>query len=345
MKRKYERGAKIFKRDNGYYYAYIPSRGKVSLGVKTHAEAEHEYQRLMGGQKERSRVLFFDVVTREYLQRGTGDLAESTKTRYRWSLEKHLVPHFKFRDIRKIQASDVSDYIEMRQRIRSAPNSILKEIFALSAVLSWAVQKGWLQVNPVREVKKPSRKDVVRPNYTPSEDEINGVIKHLHKSVLTFFLTLCNTGCRVNELRMSNVADFNYDTGTLRIVRKGGKDDIVFLNELVRQRIADDLLSRAQKRELQPSEPLFLNRYGGRLLSIKRALAAACKRANVPHLTHHSLRHGYATILYEQGYEIPVVANLLGNSIEVCTEIYVKWRNRKQKELAKNVQVGRLAKI
>jgi integrase len=318
MKRKYERGAKIFKRENGYYYAYIPLRGKVSLGVKTHAEAEQEYQRLIGGQERKSKVLFFDAVTQEYLERGVADLAESTKARYKWSLEKHLVPHFKFRNIQKIQASDVSDYIEMRQQQSgSAPNTVLKEIFALSAVLSWAVQKGWLQVNPVREVKKPSRKDVVRPNHTPSEGEINAVIKHLHKSVLTFFLTLCNTGCRVNELRMANVSDFDYDAGTLHIVRKGGKDDVVFLNELIRQRIADDLLNRAKKRDVKPSDPLFLNRYRTRLLSIKRSLAAACKRAGIPHLTHHSLRHGYGTILYEQGYEIPVVANLLGNSIEV----------------------------
>jgi integrase len=343
MKHKYERGPKLFKRSNGYYYAYVPRRGKVSLGVRTYAEAEQEYKRLLGGQEPTAQSLFFDSVAQEYLNRGTAGLADSTMKRYKWCLEKHLIPHFRLRDIRKIRPSDVSDYIELRRKQpSSAPNTILKEIFALSTVLSWCVQKGWLTVNPIREVKKPSRKEVIRPNYTPTEGEISKVLKHLHKSVVTFFLALCNTGCRVNELRMANVSDFNYDNGTLRVIRKGGKEEIVFLNDLIRNRIADDLLSRANKRDVKPSEPLFLNRYKTRLLSIKRSIAAACRRANVPHLTHHSLRHGYATILYEQGYEIPVVANLLGNSIQVCTDIYIKWRNRKHRELAKQVQIGRL---
>jgi serine/threonine protein kinase len=62
---------------------------------------------------------------------------------------------------------------------------------------------------------------LVRPNYTPTEEEILKVLGHLHKNVITFFLALCNTGARVNELRMTNVSDFDPDLGTLRIIRKG----------------------------------------------------------------------------------------------------------------------------
>jgi hypothetical protein len=74
--------------------------------------------------------------------------------------------------------------------------------------------------------EEASRRDLVRPNYTPNEDEINRVLAQLHKSVITFFLALCNTGARVNELRMvsvSNVSDFDPDLGTIRVTRKGAK--------------------------------------------------------------------------------------------------------------------------
>ena len=344
MKRKYELGAKIFKRENGIYYGWIPGRGKVSLGTRNHTEAQQEFDRLKGGQDRTRKHLFFNQVAQEYLAKGTGKLADTTKARYRWSIEKQLIPYFQFRDIRKIQAVDGANYISARELAGAAPNTILKEIFALSAVLSWCVQKGWLTVNPMREVKKPSRREVVRPNYTPNEDEINTLIKALYAPALTFFLALCNTGCRVNELRQANVGDFNYDKGELQVIRKGGKQDVVFLNDMIRNRLADDLLKRAMKRDVKPSDPLFLNRYGKRLYSIKRALQFACERAKIPHMTHHSLRHGYATILYEQGWEIPAVANCLGNSIQVCTDIYIKWKNRKQKEQAKTIQIGRLTK-
>jgi integrase len=68
-----------------------------------------------------------------------------------------------------------------------------------------------------------SKRDLVRPNYTPCEDEINKVLKHLHKSAVTFFLALCNTGARVNELRTANVSDFDHDLGTIRINQKRGQ--------------------------------------------------------------------------------------------------------------------------
>jgi len=60
----------------------------------------------------------------------------------------------------------------------------------------------------------------------------------------------------------------------------------------------------------------------------------------VPHMSHHSLRHGYATYLFDQGKTIEEVANCLGNSIEVCHQIYVKWKSRKAKEVARTVTFG-----
>jgi site-specific recombinase XerD len=107
-------------------------------------------------------------------------------------------------------------------------------------------------------------------------------------------------------------------------------------------------LKRAKKQDVKQTEPLFLNRYKTRLPSIKRSLKFACERAKVPHLSHHALRHGDATILFDMKDEdgrprftIPDVANLLGNSVQVCTDIYVKWQNRKKKDLARTVEIGR----
>jgi len=341
----YERGNKFYKRGK-WYWAYVDGR-RISLKVRSQAEAQKEFDRLTGGENIRQKPLVFEDAVTEYKDSVKfKKLAPTTQFRHSWSFDKFLTPHFKNFTIAKIRPLNVREYIETREKSGAAANTILKEITALSAVFTWHVEHGKLTYNAVKQVgSKPSKRDLVRPNYTPSEDEINKVLKHLHKSVVTFFLALCNTGARVNELRTANVADFDQDLGTIRIIRKGGREDVLVLNDLVKNRIMDDLclrMSRGQTRRLQPDSPLFMNRYGTRLLSIKRAIKFACERAEVHHLTHHSLRHGYATILYEQGYEIPVVANLLGNSIQVCTDIYVKWRNRKQKDLARNVQIGEI---
>ena len=77
---------------------------------------------------------------------------------------------------------------------------------------------------------------------------------------------------------------------------------------------------------------------GAPVRSALKALRQA--RAGVPRMSHHSLRHGFATFLYDQGYTVEQVANCLGNSIEVCHAIYVQWKNRKDKQVAAKVTFG-----
>jgi integrase/recombinase XerC len=346
MKR-WERGNKPYKRGR-YYWAYVDGR-RVSLRETTYDKAKEKFDRLVGGEDIRTKLWFEDAVKAYEGSLRFKQLAPASQLRHSWSFDKFLIPHFRHRVIGKIRPLDVREYIEMREGSGAAPNTILKETTALSAVFTWHVEHGKLTYNPVRQVgTKPSKQDLVRPNYTPTEVEILKVLGHLHKNVITFFLALCNTGARVNELRMTNVSDFDPDLGTLRIIRKGGKQDVLVLNDLIKERISDDLLKRAEKQDVKQTEPLFLNRYKTRLLSIKRSLKFACERAKVPHLSHHALRHGYATILFDMKdddgrprFTIPDVANLLGNSVQVCTDIYVKWQNRKKKDLARTVEIGR----
>ncbi len=55
----------------------------------------------------------------------------------------------------------------------------------------------------------------------------------------------------------------------------------------------------------------------GRAFSVgecREALESACRRIGVPRLTHHMLRHVFATICIESGVDIPTVSRWLGHS-------------------------------
>jgi integrase len=57
--------------------------------------------------------------------------------------------------------------------------------------------------------------------------------------------------------------------------------------------------------------------------SLNQALTKLCRRNNITHVTVHGLRHCYATILLEQGYELPVISAMLGHSsINTTYEYY-----------------------
>ena len=76
--------------------------------------------------------------------------------------------------------------------------------------------------NPVLAVQKP-KLQVIRPNYTPTLEEVNLIFEQLHKWARRFFLALCTTGCRLGEIQKANIGDVNFDRGTLRVIRKGWK--------------------------------------------------------------------------------------------------------------------------
>ena len=57
--------------------------------------------------------------------------------------------------------------------------------------------------------------------------------------------------------------------------------------------------------------------------SINNALNKICERNGIKHITVHSLRHTYATILLEQGYELGLVSSVLGHkNIHTTYEYY-----------------------
>jgi len=55
----------------------------------------------------------------------------------------------------------------------------------------------------------------------------------------------------------------------------------------------------------------------GKLFTIKQCsedLTTACAKVDVSRLTHHSLRHYFATVCIESGVDIPTVSRWLGHS-------------------------------
>lgn len=227
-------------------------------------------------------------------------------------------------------------YIRSRQASKVAPFTIHKELNVLSAIFNFQMQEETVTYNPVLAVKKPKIR-VIRPHYTPTESELLKILGHLFKGARRFFLAFANTGCRLSEISNSNVRDADFETGFLRVVRKGGRIDFLKMNAVLRQVIKEEL---AERENPLPSDPLFLNQYSTRYKKMRKALKTACELAKVPHCTHHSLRHAYATILHEKGKDIGVISKLLGHANPTITQnSYVHWRDEQIHQASLEVEV------
>ena len=93
---------------------------------------------------------------------------------------------------------------------------------------------------------------------------------------------------------------------------------------MVPQRLVDEV--EAWKRAAGISSgPLFLDENGEPPSNWGRALGTACRKAGVNEVTAYGLRHTNATMQMEAGVPLGVIAQQLGNSVEVLVVHYLGW--------------------
>ncbi|WP_373807951.1 site-specific integrase [Jeotgalibaca porci] len=56
--------------------------------------------------------------------------------------------------------------------------------------------------------------------------------------------------------------------------------------------------------------------------AVNKSLSRACKRAGIKRITSHGLRHTHASMLLTNGVDIQIVAERLGDTVEVVTQVY-----------------------
>ena len=113
--------------------------------------------------------------------------------------------------------------------------------------------------------------------------------------------------------RMGEAAVFDWvDDYPNLVILRGTKTESSRDREVPKIAALRELLERMRARRLSIGRPLK-----GRAFDIKQCrerLESACKRVGVERLTHHSLRHFFATICIEAGVDIPTISRWMGHA-------------------------------
>ena len=136
-------------------------------------------------------------------------------------------------------------------------------------------------------------------------------------------LFLFSTGCRVTEASNLNIEDINLVTRTVNVLGKGKKIRSVFFSEECSLALGKYL----ETRSLNPTEPLFENKFGKRLqgAGIHQVLQKVGKKCGLKQSFHpHSCRHTFATNFLARGAELQQIADLLGHENLNTTRIYAQ---------------------
>jgi len=142
--------------------------------------------------------------------------------------------------------------------------------------------------------------------------------------------TLYSTGIRVSELVGLDEGSIDFLAGMIKVQGKGKKERLVPIGSPAIKAINEyiDSKSMSKKKEeksVSRSEPLFLNKYGGRLTarSVARSLDKYLKVSGINLLTSpHTFRHSFATHLLDKGADLRSVQEMLGHSSLSTTQVY-----------------------
>jgi integrase len=182
-------------------------------------------------------------------------------------------------------------------------------------IFELAMGRGLIARNPalaVEKVKVPQKKLEL-----PSSDQFKAILEHLRTSGsatsqgcgdLVEFLAY--SGCRINEAAKVRWLDVRVEKGRVWIAPgKNSEGRYIPLLEPMR-----DLLRRIKE------TPRWIRsdrrKDSGFILSVaecEEALTNACTKANAHRITHHDLRHLFATRCIESGVDIPTVSRWLGH--------------------------------
>ncbi len=148
------------------------------------------------------------------------------------------------------------------------------------------------------------------------------------------FALLLGTGIRLSSLVNLNLGDVDLDSGAIRVNGKGNVERLVFLNSGLKRLLKSHLVKRADT-----NEPLFLSlrtrRIGARQVELRLAywleLAGITCRCSV-----HTLRHTFATRLYEKTKNLRLVQRALGHQRVTTTEIYTQLADADLKQVIRD---------
>lgn len=295
---------------------------------------------------EDSRMTLGEWLDRWLTEYKAGTVRPGTLEGYHRYIEYYIKPQLGDKQISLLSQQDIQRMyrrLKTEGRIHEHPemghqlsDSMVRHIHStLHAVLKDAVQAHVIPRNPTEGTTAP------KPNYKPkrilTRAELDDFLTVVEQDEVwrDFFQTELMTGLRRGEICGLQWSDFDGNTGTLKVCRtlhsqrKGeyttgetktnqGMRTIILphrVTEILRRRKADTISQWILPDPVKPEDPV---NPGSAYLHMKTLL----RRAGLPSIRFHDLRHSCASLLLANGVPLKHIQEWLGHSDSTTANIY-----------------------
>lgn len=239
-------------------------------------------------------------------------------------------------DLNKVTVTDIYNFIFYTSDERNnSERARYRKISSLRSFFKYASRTAKIIDNdPTKDLDVPTPKKAF-----PKFLSLNESLKLLKASdesdskrdycMLTLFL---NCGMRLSELVGINISDIDFTENRLKVLGKGHKERMVYLNNACIDSLNAYLEIRRNNLKAKNEPALFISNQNRRI-SKRRVQQIVEKTLNDAGLdgkgiTTHKLRHTAATLMYQYGdADVLTLKELLGHVSVSTTEIYTHLNN------------------
>ncbi len=241
------------------------------------------------------------------------------------------IPHDIISNLNPQDINAYQSYLLMNRQLNE--RSTARKMASLRNYFAYETKSGFLDEDITLKAarnKKARKKSITRLDQDDVKSLMEVVentdVKSEHAKVyaeatakrdLAIITLLLNTGIRVSECAGLDIDDVDFKDNTIKIVRKGGDESKLFINEIIRNTLKDYIINeRPTLTETDDESALFISMKHNRMSvrSIQRMVEKYGKSSGLSNpLSPHKLRRTYGTALYNKTGDIYMVADVLGH--------------------------------
>jgi integrase len=353
----------VRKEGNNYYYVFDIKDGsgkrkqKKKRGFKTKTEAKKALIEAMhavntGTYIEPSKLTYKDYCDQWYEAKRHTIGAQSKKV-YESCLRKRIKPTLGNLVMAKLTPLIIQTFLNSLKEEGLSHSTIKKHLEIIKGSLGQAVEDKLIPSNPASKVKIPKVKKKEKKVW--SEEEFLSFLQHAKEDpcYIVFELAI-TTGMRQGEILGLRWRDLNFDKRILSIRQTWSQDEKSFQSEAkteasIRTIELSEYTMESLKEQkefierkkveygvlYQDNDLIACTRHGTPFnpSNIRRSFDRLIKKASVPKIRFHDLRHTHATFLLSKKLNVKMVSERLGHSnIKVTLDFYSKVLPTMQKE-------------
>jgi integrase len=352
-------GDRITKRKDGRWmgrYTVHTPTGTTRKPVygRTYKEAE---RKLAVARGDAARGIVYDdgnQTVGQYVTRWLSDSAKhavkATSYRaYESQIRNHIVPALGKIKLSRLTPAHLQALYAARLREGMKPASVRQIHAILHKALEQALRFNLIPTNPASKVDPPKiRQEEITPLSAEQASKLLDVTRNERDRFEALYALALTTGLRIGELLGLKWSDMDLDARRLRVSRQlqRGEEGLIFTEPKAASRRTVDLpastvvtLKRHRKRQVeetlkaggayQDNDLLFAGDLGepiGPEKVTQRAFKPLLKRAGLPEIRFHDLRHTFATLLLARGVHPTYVQRALGHaSVKMTLDRYSHW--------------------